>query len=33
MRNDQRRFLVFPVGGEYVFVVSQVKTFQGWGAQ
>ena len=23
--NDQRRFLVFPLGGEFVFVVSQVK--------
>ena len=25
--NDQRRFLVFPVGGECVFVVGQVKIF------
>ena len=33
MRNDQRRFLVFPVGGECVFVVSHIKIFQGWGAQ
>jgi len=26
---DQRRFLAFPVGGECVFAVSQVKIFQG----